>query len=87
MLNVPVVAPAITVTDAGAASTGDPLFVNATTVPPGNPGCERRTVHIVLWFDESVVNVQERDVAVGGGSSVTVVGAVAPSSVALNVAV
>ena len=87
MLNVPVVAPAFTVTDAGAANTGDAVFVNATTVPPGNPGCERVRVHIVLWFEVSVVSAQDKDVGVGGCSSTMLVDAVASFSVAVRLAV
>jgi len=34
MLNVPVVAFAATVTEAGTINTGDPLFANVTTEPP-----------------------------------------------------
>lgn len=61
-------------------------MVNATTVPPGNAGRERSTVPIVLRFEVSVVNVQERDVGVGGGTSATFVDAV-PFSAAVKVAV
>jgi len=48
MLNVAVVAPALTVTDPGAANTGEALLVRVTTVPPGRPGWERLTEQVVL---------------------------------------
>jgi len=67
MLNVPVAAPDTTVTDGGAANRGDALLVNVTTVPPAEPGSDNVTVQNVLWFEKSVVNVQERPVTVAAG--------------------
>ena len=66
MLKVPVVVPAATVTDAGAASTGDALFVNATAVPPADAACDRVTTQVVLAFEDKAVAVQlnaDNDVA------------------------
>jgi hypothetical protein len=51
MLNVPVMAPDATVTDAGAANPGDALLVSVTTVPAVEPGSDTVTVHNVLWFE------------------------------------
>jgi len=87
MLNVPVDAPAFTVTEGGAASAGGALSVRFTTAPPACAAPESVTVHSVLWFEESVDNVQERAVTPAGASSDTVVEAVLPFSVAVSVAV
>jgi hypothetical protein len=86
-LNVPVVIPAATVTDAGADNTGEALFVNATTAPPVSAPSDRVTVHVLLAFDDNTVALQFKPVAAGSGWSDTVAVAVEPFSVAVNVAV
>jgi len=87
MLNVPVVAPAATVTDDGTVNTGDALFVNVTTAPPVSAAVDKVTVHVVLPFDVNVVKVQERPLIAGGVTSETLVVAVVPFNVPVRVAV
>ena len=59
------VAFAATVTDAGAFSAGDPLFVIVTTAPPTGAACDSVAVHDVLPFEFSVVAVHPSAVMVG----------------------
>ena len=87
MLNVPVVTPDATVTDAGAAKAGDALLVNVTAVPPAGAATEIVTVHNVLWFESTVVKVQERAVTPGTACNESVAVAVLPYSVPVRVAV
>ena len=86
MANVPVVAAAATVTDAGAVRVGEALFVSVTTAPPAGAACETDTVQVVLPFDVSDVCVQEKPVRVDWVCSDTLAVAVVPLSVPVRVA-
>ncbi|HUB82472.1 MAG TPA: hypothetical protein VMB03_26930 [Bryobacteraceae bacterium] len=87
MLNAPVEAPDAMVSEAGEAKPGDALLVKVTSVPPEAAACETVTVHKVLWFERSVVNVQERPVTVAPAFSETAAVAVDPFAAAVRVAV
>ena len=87
MLNVPVVAPAGTDTDAGAVKVPCALFVNVTTAPPASAGPEIVTVHVVPLFEDRVVNEHESPLTVAGGSSRMVAVAVVPFKAAVSAAV
>lgn len=86
-LNVPVVAPAGTVTDGGAASTVAALFVIVTTAPPAGAAAEIVTAQSVLWFEFSVASVQDSAVTEGGAVNDTVAFADVPFRAAVRVAV
>lgn len=87
IVKLTVVAPASTVTDDGAVNTVDPLFVRATTAPPGGAGPDNVTRHVVLPFTESVVKVHESPLTADGGPIEIFAAAVVPFRVAVSVAV
>ena len=86
-MKVPVVAPAATVTEAGTVKADDALLVNVTAAPPVNAAAESVTVHVVLPFEVSVLDVQERLLIVGAVTSDSVAVAVVPFSAPVKVAV
>ena len=87
ILNVPVVAPAATVTEAGTVKADDALLVNVTAAPPVNAASESVTVHVVPPFEVSVVNVHATPRIVGGVTSDSVAVAVVLFNVPVRVAV
>lgn len=72
MLNVPEVALAATVIDAGTVNAGDALFVNVTTEPPAGAACDNVTVHTVLPLDDNDAAVQVSPVTAGAADDVKV---------------
>ncbi len=86
MLNVPVVAFAVTGTDAGAVKTGDPLLAKVTTTPPVGAACDSVTVHVALPFEDSVAAVQESPLTVAVACKEIVAIAVVKLSVPASVA-
>jgi len=87
MLNVPAAAPAATVTDAGAANTGEPLFVRVTAAPPAGAACDSVTVQRVLAFEDNVLTAQLNAEAAVMGPSDSVAVAVVPFRAAVKTAV
>ncbi|HUB82476.1 MAG TPA: hypothetical protein VMB03_26950 [Bryobacteraceae bacterium] len=86
-VNVAVVAPAVTVTDAGTLKTPDALLVRVTTAPPDSAVLDRVTVQVVLPLEESVETVHANPVTTGGASNDIVAVAVDPFMDAVRVAV
>jgi len=86
-VNVAVVAPAVTVTDAGTVRVPVALLVRVTREPPGSAGFDSVTEHVVVPFEERVVNVHASPLTVGGFSSDIATVAVDPLSDAVRVAV
>src|SRR5271157_4919713 len=65
IVNVAEVAPAATVTEAGAASSLLPL-VRPITAPPAGAACESTTLHLLTLPGLRVVGLQVREASVGG---------------------
>ena len=83
---VVVVAPALTVTDAGAVRTAL-VFESVTTAPPVGAALDSAIVHVVEAFWPMLVGLQDSDDTPIETRRLTLVVALAPLSVAVIVAV
>ena len=71
-VNVWVLAPAVTVAEAGTASTALLLLVSATSAPPDGAACESITVQVDVPEDPSVLGLQDSELTVAGAVTVSV---------------
>ena len=84
--NVVVVAPALTVTEAGAVRTAL-VFESVTAVPPVGAALDSVIVHVVEAFWPMLVGLQDSDDTLIEPRRLTVVVTLVPLSVAVIVAV
>ena len=84
--NVPVVALAATVTDAGTVSPGRPVLVTLTKAPPDPAACDSVTVQLPLAFPPNVVGLHCSEEMTLGAVKATVEESDAPLYVAITLA-
>ena len=84
-LNVPVVTPAATVTDAGTVSIAL-VLVSVTAAPPAGAACVNVTVQVLDAFCPKLAGLHASDETVTGATRVTVAFAELPLYVAVTVA-